>query len=209
MLVIFIIMNIETNTHDSALSPNCLFFSHWLRSEPPKQHAMRRQRQQKVPMREKKSKVWMGGRVPFHLPLCYYGHVYESAGVIRLPPKPTQCQNASSKQKAAEAGRQPICNMMPPMISEFKYITSFPCVRTPLAKPEEWNATLARELIFPFSSNLLLYKQGDKQAREQHQLGVWRRRQVSSFWRPWWDTCAYRWARKHQLIANTCQTLHT
>jgi len=28
--------------------------------------------------------------------------------------------------------------------------------------------------FFPFSSKLLLYKQGDKQAREQHQLGVWR-----------------------------------
>lgn len=92
----------------------------------------------------------MAGRVPFHLPLCYYGHVYKSAGVIMLPPKPTQCQNAPSKQKAAEAVRQPIYNMMPPMISEFKYITSFPCVRTPLAKPEEWNATLARELIFSF-----------------------------------------------------------
>ena len=98
-----------------------------------------------------------------------------SAGVIMLPPDPRQDQHAPSKLTAAEAGRQPRGNMLPPIMSEFQSISSFPCPHAPLPKPNNRNASLARELLLPFPSKHLPYKQVDNQAREQHiQLGVWR-----------------------------------
>ena len=66
---------------------------------------------------------------------------------------------------------------MPPIISEFNHITTFPCQRVPLPTPDDWNATLADELLLPFPSKLLPSKDGNNEAREQSksiQLGVWR-----------------------------------
>ena len=125
------------------------------------------------------------GKPPYPPALCdkVANLVYQAAlqaGAQAVSPEPSAKRTKTQPHTMAAAGRQPRGERLPPIISEFKYITTSLTDLQLDPKPDKkLSIEQCRQLQVPHPSKLLQFtvgkeEGGGKQKRNQLEIGVWR-----------------------------------